>query len=56
MTNTRAPGGKGNVVSVVRTGGTLATFLVPQGTGAPAAVPDSVADRQDRKLRAGAAG
>jgi hypothetical protein len=54
LTNTRAPDGKGNVVSVVRTGSTLATFLNSEGRGKPAAVPESLARQQHGKLQAAA--
>ncbi|MDX3075322.1 hypothetical protein ACIP98_37265 [Streptomyces sp. NPDC088354] len=50
ITNASAPGGKGNVESVVRTGGTLSQFLLPQGEGDPVAVPEAVARRQHERL------
>ncbi|MFF3563217.1 hypothetical protein ACFYXS_24535 [Streptomyces sp. NPDC002574] len=50
ITNASAPDGKGNVESVVRTGGTLSQFLLPQGEGDPVAVPEAVARRQHERL------
>ncbi|MFJ4846885.1 MULTISPECIES: hypothetical protein [unclassified Streptomyces] len=52
ITNTIAPDGKGNVESVVRTGGTLSEFLLPQGNGEPASVPEALARKQHERLRA----
>ncbi|MEU6344583.1 hypothetical protein ABZ883_26960 [Streptomyces sp. NPDC046977] len=51
-TNTIAPDGKGNVESVVRTGSTLSAFLLPQGNGEPASVPEALARKQHERLRA----
>jgi hypothetical protein len=50
ITNSSAPDGKGNVESVVRTGGTLSVFLLPQGEGDPVAVPEAVAREQHERL------
>ncbi|MFE0135213.1 hypothetical protein ACFWY6_27115 [Streptomyces sp. NPDC059037] len=48
LTNTQAPGGKGNSITVVRTGGTLASYLL---TGRPRTVSVSVADKQHEILQ-----
>ncbi|MFJ8554843.1 hypothetical protein [Streptomyces sp. NPDC093676] len=50
ITNSTAPGGKGNVESVIRTGGTLSTFLLQQGEDRPAAVPEAIAREQHERL------
>ncbi|MFB7290578.1 hypothetical protein [Actinacidiphila glaucinigra] len=51
ITNASAPDGRGNVESVVRTGGTLSMFLLSQGEGEPTAVPEAVARKQHERLR-----
>ncbi|MER5257280.1 hypothetical protein [Streptomyces sp. NPDC002855] len=48
LTNTRAPGARGNSITVVRTGGTLATYLL---MGEPRTVPASAAGKQHEALR-----
>lgn len=48
LTNTQAPGGKGSTITVVRTGGVLATYLLE---GQPRTVPVSVARKQHETLR-----
>ncbi|WP_405771799.1 hypothetical protein OG539_42695 [Actinacidiphila glaucinigra] len=50
ITNLSAPEGKGNVESVIRTGGTLSSFLLAQGTGEPKSVPEAVARKQHERL------
>ncbi|MFF1713121.1 hypothetical protein [Streptomyces sp. NPDC058268] len=48
LTNTRAPGGKGNSITVVRSGGVLATYLLE---GQSRAMPGSAAGKQHAILR-----
>ncbi|MEU4093236.1 hypothetical protein [Streptomyces sp. NPDC026673] len=50
ITNLSAPEGKGNVQSVIRTGGTLSSFLLAQGTGEPRSVPEALARKQHERL------
>ncbi|MEU6987331.1 hypothetical protein ABZ946_28520 [Streptomyces sp. NPDC046324] len=54
LTNILAPNGKGNVITVVRTGGTLATYLVNQDADVPVPVPASIANQLHKKLQAAA--
>ncbi|MFI8308969.1 hypothetical protein ACIF80_37400 [Streptomyces sp. NPDC085927] len=49
LTNALAPDGKGNVMTVVRTGGAFATYLMDQDAGKP--VPVAVANQQHKKLQ-----
>ncbi|GAA2433533.1 hypothetical protein [Streptomyces macrosporus] len=56
LTNTLAPEGKGNVMTVVRTGGVLATYLVVQDPDRPRPVPASIAATQHERLRDAGAG
>ncbi|MCX4821255.1 hypothetical protein OG883_15320 [Streptomyces sp. NBC_01142] len=55
LTSVLAPGGKGNVITVVRTGGTFATYLMNQDADRPSAIPASIAGRQHKKLQLAAA-
>ncbi|MBZ9644307.1 hypothetical protein [Streptomyces sp. PSKA30] len=55
LTNALAPDGKGNFMTVVRTGGTFATYLMNQYTGKPGPIAASIADQQHTKLQAIAA-
>ncbi|KAF3463428.1 hypothetical protein [Streptomyces sp. Tu 3180] len=55
LTNVLSPDGKGNVMTVVRTGGVFATYLMNEDAEVPVPVPASVASRQHKKLRAAAA-
>ncbi|MGI3225461.1 hypothetical protein OHU07_27845 [Streptomyces phaeochromogenes] len=55
ITNVLDPSGGGNVMSVVRTGTTLATYLLPPSkNGKPRPVPESVAIAQEKRIRAAA--
>ncbi|MCX5557429.1 hypothetical protein [Streptomyces sp. NBC_00038] len=51
ITNVKAPGGEGNVMTVVRTGSTFATYLLPPTDGESQPVPESVAARQHMRIR-----
>ncbi|MGB8943004.1 MAG: hypothetical protein WCD21_22595 [Streptomyces sp.] len=48
LTNTQASGAKGNSITVVRTGGTLASYLLESQ---PRAMPGSAASKQHEVLR-----
>ncbi|WP_266754594.1 hypothetical protein [Streptomyces phaeochromogenes] len=55
ISNVLDPSGGGNVMSVVRTGTTLATYLLtPSENGKPRPVPESVAIAQEKRIRAAA--
>ncbi|MGW1073913.1 hypothetical protein [Streptomyces sp. NPDC002537] len=54
LTNTSVRGAKGNVLTVVRTGSSLATYLVPRGDDEAAPMAEDVVGKQDKKLRAAA--
>ncbi|MFD3945524.1 hypothetical protein [Streptomyces sp. NPDC058579] len=54
LTNILAPNGKGNVMTVVRTGGTLATYLMNEDADLPVPVPASIANQQHKELQAAA--
>ncbi|MGW1902262.1 hypothetical protein ACWCQB_33885 [Streptomyces hirsutus] len=55
LTNALAPKGRGNVMTVVRTGGTFTTYLMNQDSDVLVPVPASIANQQHKKLRAAAA-
>ncbi|MFF5505889.1 hypothetical protein [Streptomyces roseolus] len=54
LVNALAPGGQGNIMTVVRTGGVFATYLANQGSGEPAAMPTDVANQVHERVRAAA--
>lgn len=54
LTNTLAPDGKGNVMTIVRTAGTFATYLMNSDAEKPAPAPAAVATQQHNKLQAAA--
>ncbi|MFJ2058192.1 hypothetical protein ACIOMM_19885 [Streptomyces sp. NPDC087908] len=54
LTNALAPEGKGNVMTVVRTGGVLATYLASQGSGEPTSMSTDVANQLHERVRAAA--
>ncbi|WP_344632825.1 sensor domain-containing protein [Streptomyces glaucosporus] len=56
LTNTSDIGGKGNVMTVVRTGSVLASYLLSRDTEWSGAVPASVAGPQHERLRDAGAG
>ncbi|MEV0501705.1 hypothetical protein AB0I84_29480 [Streptomyces spectabilis] len=54
LTNALAPDGKGNIMTIVRTGGAFATYLMAPGAGKPVPMSVAVANQQHRKLQAAA--
>ncbi|MEU9291848.1 hypothetical protein AB0D57_46450 [Streptomyces sp. NPDC048275] len=51
ITNVMAPRGEGNVMTVVRTGSTFATYLLPPQDGEARPVAESVAHRQHMRIQ-----
>ncbi|WP_406858741.1 hypothetical protein ABZO31_00070 [Streptomyces sp. HUAS MG47] len=56
LTNPLAPEAGGNAVTVVRTGGSFATYLMSSDKGQPPPVPASIAKHQHRKLQTASTG
>ncbi len=52
ITNVLSPDGKGNVMTIVRTGATFATYLLDEQDDGPIPIPDSIATRQHKKIQA----
>lgn len=52
ITNVLSPNGRGNVMTVVRTGATFATYLLDEQEDGPSPIPDSIATRQHKKIQA----
>lgn len=51
LVNALAPGGRGNIMTVVRTGGVFATYLANQGSGEPTPMSTDVADQLHDRVR-----
>ncbi|MEV6201372.1 hypothetical protein AB0M64_15505 [Streptomyces sp. NPDC051771] len=54
LVNALAPGGRGNIMTVVRTGGVFATYLANQGSGEPTSMSTDVANQLHDRVRTAA--
>ncbi|MGW5003456.1 hypothetical protein ACWEP8_38020 [Streptomyces hydrogenans] len=52
LVNALAPGGRGNIMTIVRTGGVFATYLANQRSDEPTAMPTDVTDQVHKRVQA----